>query len=211
MALCARSLGAMLACAALVSACGDTERQSGGSGGSSGSGGSTNSGGSSPGGSANSGGSSSGGSSSGGATNSGGAEPDATGYAIVGEDLYPPLLQRVLAVDCPPSVLAECVSDSDCGAGKACVCGALTGFTGSNRCVPAECQTGAECVDAFCLLSLGGTDDGCCTYGNEGLFCGRSGSTCLSGGDCPGNGQACIYRASNDRFECQLLSCKCGG
>jgi hypothetical protein len=131
---------------------------------------------------------------------------------MVGLDIFPPLMQRVVAVDCKAGTLAsaECISDSDCGAGKACVCSGLPAFGAFNRCLPAECRTSAECVDAPCLLSLGGTEDDCCTFGNAGLFCGRSGSTCRGGEDCWGNGQACIYRASNDRFECQLLTCKCG-
>jgi hypothetical protein len=149
---------------------------------------------------------------SGGATNSGGAEPDANGYAIVGLDLFPPLLERVLAVDCQGAGgSAECSSDSDCGLGKACVCGGLSGLGIANRCIPAECRTGADCVDAPCLLSLGSAPDDCCLFGNAGLFCGRKDSTCLDGEDCPGNGQACMYKASSDRFECQPLTCQCGG
>jgi hypothetical protein len=147
---------------------------------------------------------------SGGVANSGGAEPDVNGYAIVGDDVFPPLLERVLAIDCQPGTSAsECISDSDCGPGNACSCGGLPGLSSANRCIPAECRTSAECVDAPCLLSLGGTKE-CCVFGNAGLFCGRKASTCLDGGDCPGNGQACVYKASTDRFECQPLTCQCG-
>jgi hypothetical protein len=207
----ARLVAAAAACAAMVWACGNTASPSGqveggGTAGSGPIGGGEAIGG---GGSADLGSNSGGATASGGA-NVGGAEPDAAGYAIVGRDLFPPLLQRVLAVDCQPLAggSAECTSDGDCGVGRACVCSQLPG---RNRCVPAECRTSGDCVDAPCLLSLGSAPNGCCVFGNAGLFCGRKDSACFGGDDCPGNGQACIYVASSDRFECQPSMCTCDG
>jgi hypothetical protein len=52
--------------------------------------------------------------------------PDPSGYAVVGDDVYPPLLHRAEAVRCAALVsdsdFLECATDSDpdCGDGFAC-------------------------------------------------------------------------------------------
>jgi hypothetical protein len=144
-------------------------------------------------------------------TGDGAIEHDPGGWAVVGLDVFPPLNRRVAAVPCPdgPSANDECATDAECGAGFACACGGPQGFGFVNLCVPAECRSSADCGGGACLLSLGSKPGACCAYGNLGLFCERSASTCRSGGDCPGNGIACMYAAGNDRFECQTYSCSC--
>jgi hypothetical protein len=146
-----------------------------------------------------------------GAGGDGGIEHDPGGWAVVGLNVFPPLVRRVAAVPCPdgPSASDECTSDAECGAGFACACGGPQGFGFVNLCVPAECRSDSDCGGGACLLSLGSKPGACCAYGNLGLFCERSGSTCRSGGDCPGNGIACMYAAGSDRFECQPYSCSC--
>jgi hypothetical protein len=135
---------------------------------------------------------------------------DEFGYAIVGDDVYPPLYQRVEAKCVPLSagLSGECDADEDCGPGFACICG-----VGSlvNRCVPAECRTSADCNGGRCLLSLGSAPEDCCVNGHLGLVCSRSASTCRHGGDCLGNGIACIYDEQLDYFECKPNGCSCGG
>jgi hypothetical protein len=138
--------------------------------------------------------------------------PDPSGYAVVGEDVYPPLLHRAEAVPCADSVsdsdFLACATDRDCGDGFACECAGFDhGF--ASRCIPAECRSDADCGGGHCLLSMGSRPDDCCSFGQVGLFCERPGSTCHDGGDCPGNGIACMYAPATDRFECQLLSCSC--
>jgi hypothetical protein len=136
---------------------------------------------------------------------------DPAGWAVVGLDIFPALVRRVAAVPCPGGLSAsnECMSDAECGVGFACACAGPQGLGLANLCVPAECQSGADCGGGACLLSLGSNPGHCCSYGQLGLFCERSASTCSSGGDCPGNGVACIYAAANDRFECQRYGCSC--
>jgi hypothetical protein len=138
-------------------------------------------------------------------------EHDPGGWAIVGLDVFPPLVRRVAAVPCPGAPMAsdQCTSDADCGPGAACACGGPQGFGLVNLCVPAECRSDADCGGGACLLSLGSQPGACCSYGNLGLFCERSTSTCRHGGDCPGNGIACIYSAAKDLFECQPRPCSC--
>lgn len=135
---------------------------------------------------------------------------DDLGYALAGEDLYPPLFHRVMPVTCPasPYALSACRSDEDCGDGFACVCG-VTGLAYANICVPAECRSDADCGGGLCLMSLGSVPDACCAFGELGLFCSRETSLCDSGGDCPGNGIACMYSSANDRFECRPFGCSC--
>jgi hypothetical protein len=133
---------------------------------------------------------------------------DEFGYSIVGEDIYPPLYQRVEA-KCVPLVSGKpevCSTDDDCGQGFACLCG----HEYANRCVPAECRSTADCNGGKCLVSRGAADDECCDRGHLGLVCSRSESTCQHGGDCPGNGIACIYDERLDFFECKPVSCSCG-
>jgi hypothetical protein len=133
--------------------------------------------------------------------------PDDRGYAIVGLDIYPPLLSRVRAVPCGASAGSACTADSDCGAGQACICAGLL-LTPHNVCAPAECRSSEDCATGLCLLSLGALPDaGCETAAKPGLYCKRAASTCQHGGDCPGNGNACVYIASRDRFECGAFTC----
>jgi hypothetical protein len=141
----------------------------------------------------------------------GGIEHDSAGWAVVGLDLFPPLVRRVVAVPCPGarSAADQCMSDAECDGGSACVCSGVQGFDTANLCVRAECRSDADCGGRACLLSLGSKPGACCSYGHLGLFCERPASTCHQGGDCPGNGRACMYAAANDRFECQPFSCAC--
>ena len=136
---------------------------------------------------------------------------DEEGYSLVGEDVHPALYQRVFVASCTENnpELDECVADGDCGEGFACVCGFHLGTATFNECWPAECRSMADCDGGQCLLSIGGRGDACCDSGAFGLFCSRSASTCQHGGDCPGNGIACIYDDSLDLFECKLHGCSC--
>jgi hypothetical protein len=137
---------------------------------------------------------------------------DEFGYAIVGEDVFPALHERVEALACPnvDRLPMQCSKDDDCGPGFACLCGFFQGLGLVDRqCVPAECRSAADCDGGRCLLSLGSRPDDCCAYGRLGLVCSRSASTCRHGGDCPGNGIACIYDSGLDRFECTPLGCMC--
>jgi hypothetical protein len=139
-------------------------------------------------------------------------QPYGPGYALVGEDVFPPLVRRTSSEPCtaPFGDPGECVTDADCESGFACVCGGPPGLSDRNRCLAAECRTSADCGGGDCLLSLGSEPEGCCTFGALGFYCERSESSCRSGGDCPGNGVACLYAAATDRFECQPSSCTCG-
>jgi hypothetical protein len=139
---------------------------------------------------------------------------DKFGYAMVGDDDYPPLYQRVEAVACTDinQLPGQCSTDDDCGAGFACLCGFLQGLGGATggQCVPAQCRSATDCKGGRCLLSLGNPPKNCCTYGHLGFFCSRSASTCRQGGDCTGNGSACLYDDGLDRFECKPFGCQCG-
>jgi hypothetical protein len=133
---------------------------------------------------------------------------DEHGYSIVGGDVFPPLYQRVVAKPCPSDALhnGECLTDEDCGQGSACVCGSQPGRAAWNQCLPAECRAMADCPGGRCLLSLGTT---CCGNGHTGLVCSRAASGCSSGEDCAGNGIACLYDTTLDRFECRPFGCNC--
>jgi len=128
---------------------------------------------------------------------------DQFGYAVVGANVNPPLLHRVKALPCQPRTGSQCMTDADCGAGRACSCGSFA----ANLCVPAECLTDVDCGNGVCLFSIG-PDEHCCGSGStRGLYCERLESTCKDGSDCPGNGAACVYITSANRFECRVTSC----
>lgn len=137
---------------------------------------------------------------------------DEFGYSIVGENVFPPLYQRVEAkcVEAVAGAPSECTSDDDCGPGFACLCGYQQGRDLGNQCVAAECRMGADCEGGKCLLSWGSLHTECCGYGRPSLVCNRPGSTCQHGGDCVGNGVACIYDKQLDYFQCKPLTCACG-
>ena len=135
--------------------------------------------------------------------------PTDQGYAAHGENLHPPLLRRVEAVACSDHAGAECLIDDDCGTAQGsetyvCVCRSV-GSALKNTCVPAACRSDSDCPSGACLLSrVEGT--ACCP---AGLFCLKDESSCCSGGDCPGNGTACVYVAERDHFACSLRACDC--
>lgn len=138
-----------------------------------------------------------------GSTSAGAPTHDGLGYAIVGRNVYPPLHHRVVALPCPElSNGSGCTTDAECGTGMACVCADPW-----PSCVPAECLSDADCAEGLCLVSRGPNEGCCSSVATPGLYCERAESTCVDGGDCPGNGIACAYVADTDRFECQIISC----
>jgi hypothetical protein len=68
-----------------------------------------------------------------------------------------------------------CVTNADCGAGAACLCGAPVG-----KCVPASCLTDAECGSAF-LCSDYAYDPGC---GGRAMACQHAADSCAADIDC---------------------------
>ena len=74
-----------------------------------------------------------------------------------------------------------CLTDDDCGAGGACICGA--GALG--QCVAATCRTNADCPSGACRLDQ---SNGC---GALSLGCAIAADACDGPGDCKTNGPTC--------------------
>jgi len=74
--------------------------------------------------------------------------------------------------------VAGCIEDSDCAAGRVCLCGEPVG-----RCIPADCTSGADCEAGFdCLLYDGPTS---CLP--QLLACQRPGDACAGSRGCSGH------------------------
>ena len=95
----------------------------------------------------------------------------------------------------------ECLSDDDCGTGRACMCSDHTpnsAIVNSNFCVSAECRTDSDCgAGGFCMPSAGV----CFT---AGLYCHTAADTCVdAAADCPASCVSmCTYFPSRHAFAC---------
>ncbi len=88
-----------------------------------------------------------------------------------------------------------CYSDGDCGAARACECGAGVAHI-PHRCVPAECRTDADCgAGSYCSPTY--TD---CS-GVSGWYCRTAKDTCLDDADC-GTYEGCLFDNSKGRWTC---------
>jgi hypothetical protein len=93
----------------------------------------------------------------------------------------------------------ECLTDADCGAGKACLCASEQGHRNIihvNRCVQTGCNVDADCASGLC--SPGGT----------GFQCRGSADTCRVDADCaacgpgPGIGWTCAFWSDAGHWSC---------
>ena len=81
----------------------------------------------------------------------------------------------------------ECFTDSDCGAGRACLCGTVVSYApegyvvaSGNTCIPASCHVDADCADGYqCSLS----DEGSCG-GGQRYACHTASDECVDPTDC---------------------------
>lgn len=104
-----------------------------------------------------------------------------------------------------------CGEDADCGADEACACpagfplddgAAYHPFESFGECLPAACQTGADCASGECGVAWD-----CCGSGGAavGFYCRSDEDTCTSNADCEG-GDLCSWDGA--RFAC-IGSCTC--
>jgi hypothetical protein len=97
-------------------------------------------------------------------------------------------------------VLQGCMDDGDCASGEICLCSSGYGSGddlyasryNANTCVPANCQTDADCGGYECSASRS-----TCRF--EGLYCHTSDDLCHGNHDCE-LGWNCTY--SGSRWEC---------
>ena len=117
--------------------------------------------------------------------------------------------------DCPPEArclgskpytwcryAGVCTDNSDCPSGNACFCALDVSPEGSilqevNTCLPAECETSADCGGFPCVASRHH-----CFAGFQGSFCHGSADECQSSNDCEGSSY-CRYNLEEARWHCQ--------
>jgi hypothetical protein len=96
----------------------------------------------------------------------------------------------------------QCMSDSDCGDGRICVCaGSIPGVGADlalkNACVPADCAANADCAGE---CGCRGDKFFCGTL--EGAFCPTPDDECEDDEDCS-NGNYCGWDSDEKRWMCQ--------
>lgn len=110
-----------------------------------------------------------------------------------------------------------CVSDGDCGAGKACDCRDAAypelSATRPNQCVAANCGVDSDCAGGhgYCSPTL---DPTCTTYaGITGWYCHTTADECLDDSDCthpPSPGPSagfCVYKPEVGHWACTYGFC----
>jgi len=95
-----------------------------------------------------------------------------------------------------------CLTDADCGADEACVCGSSYDYP--NVCVPTGCHVDSDCGDGgYCSLSRTGL--GSC--GITGFHCHTPNDTCVNADDCCGGAPLCVYAPTSGTFVCAAPVC----
>ena len=96
----------------------------------------------------------------------------------------------------------SCQSDTDCPAGTLCMCGSKGDQMQavpptSNRCVPAECRTDADCSGpgAHCVAVY------TCSSSDPRFYCRNATAKCQSDDDC-GSGERCSYDVDAGKWAC---------
>jgi hypothetical protein len=98
-----------------------------------------------------------------------------------------------------------CRSNADCGAGDACVCEPLGGYS---NCVPATCRVDADCDGGACVEALERqAADLTCATAHIALHCASLGDECKPGaGSCgDASDRSCIFDTDSGRFLCAPL------
>ena len=109
-----------------------------------------------------------------------------------------------------------CSSDSDCGSGKVCVCGAAEPPYGraANTCVPGNCRVDSDCgAKGYCspteATSCGNRS------GIVGYYCHTAGDDCTNDGDCSGVDDGgptmgpgyCAWQPASSKWACSYGVC----
>jgi hypothetical protein len=102
---------------------------------------------------------------------------DCTSAADCTEGAYPSCkLNGYIVCDC----VYGCVTDADCPAGYACACAGVIGP--HTQCIPADCNTTADCGGELCRL---GEHESLCETVYYGLVCTSPDDECIHDEDCP--------------------------
>jgi hypothetical protein len=96
-----------------------------------------------------------------------------------------------------------CLSDTDCGAGQACVCADMLrgNIFHTNRCMDTSCRVDADCgAGGLCSPSY---SSHCSSLG--GYYCHTAADTCRTNADCCGDAPTCLYQAPLGHWACQAV------
>ena len=105
------------------------------------------------------------------------------------------------SVDC--ACYESCQSDADCPAGTLCMCGSKGDEMNavvptSNRCVPAECRTDADCSGpgAHCVMQAPRS------LAEAQFYCRDATDKCQGDDDC-GSSERCLYDTDTSKWACK--------
>jgi hypothetical protein len=102
----------------------------------------------------------------------------------------------------------QCLADSDCPSGQACLCGSLqygNACFHANRCVPADCLLDSDCgAGSYCS-----PNPGACGI-ESGYHCHKATDPCFDDADCTcagGFGSTCAYSSTAGAWVCSQITC----
>ncbi|MGH7439873.1 MAG: hypothetical protein ACRENE_29650 [Polyangiaceae bacterium] len=128
----------------------------------------------------------------------------ATNADCVGDGSYTPY-STCLHAQCS---LDQCLADSDCPSGQACLCGSQqygNACFHSNRCVPADCRLDSDCgAGSYCAPN----PSACGIEG--GYHCHEQTDSCFDATDCActgGYASVCAYSSFTGGWVCQQITC----
>jgi hypothetical protein len=135
----------------------------------------------------------------------GGAGPTCTTSADCSPDgsytPYSTCLHGHCAVD-------QCLADSDCPSGHACLCGSLqygNACFHANQCVPADCRLDSDCgAGSYCS-----PNPGACGI-ESGYHCHKATDSCFDDADCTcagGYSSTCAYSSAVGAWVCSQITC----
>jgi hypothetical protein len=102
----------------------------------------------------------------------------------------------------------QCLSDSDCPSGQACLCGSLQWGNAcfhANECVPADCRLDSDCGPGnYCS-----PNPGACGI-ESGYYCHKATDACFDDTDCActgGSSATCAYSSTVGAWVCSQITC----
>jgi hypothetical protein len=95
-------------------------------------------------------------------------------------------------------VYDACNVDSDCGAGRACVCGE---GVDANACSIGDCSVDADCGGQFCSPAL------VPCHRRFAFFCHTESDECVDDADCPPTNKVCNYQLGLGHWACGGPTC----
>ncbi len=100
----------------------------------------------------------------------------------------------------------QCFGGSDCSTGTTCLCANPMATADTNKCLPSNCRTDADCPGSYCSPTY---DTTCGSYnGYVGIYCHTANDECANDSDCTQMGAGyCAFDKSVAHWVCEYGIC----